>query len=90
MEDTGDFNLGNALGGSFSALLGTATQFGQGAIASAISGNPLYSNDPSAVGFATGGLAAGGGVGKVALAGNSNFIFLLVVGYVIFKVAGRG
>jgi hypothetical protein len=34
-------------------LANTATVFGQGAIASAISGNPFYSQDPAAANIAT-------------------------------------
>lgn len=34
-------------------LIGTATAFGQGAIASQISGSPYYSDDPAAAAYAT-------------------------------------
>lgn len=50
-------------------LIGTATSFGQGALASQISGNPFYSEDPAAAAYATQqGIAAQGSAGAPSLA----------------------
>ena len=83
----GDFlsSIGDAATAGLTDVIGTAATFGQGAVASAISGNPEYSNDPAAVGYAH--QVATQANGRVVTGGNSNLLFLLLVGYVVYKVA---
>ena len=77
--------LTDALTNGASSLIGTATTFGQGAIASSISGNPLYSNDPAAAGYAQAGTAAAtAGVGS---GGSGNLLVIALIGFLIYKLA---
>lgn len=61
-------------------LIGTATTFGQGYVASQISGNPFYSQDPAAVNYAT-------QTGVVTSANSSglSIIVLAVIAYLLLK-----
>jgi hypothetical protein len=61
-------------------LIGTATAFGQGAIASAISGNPYYSQDPAAANYAT----STGVVGS-----SSSLLPLLLLALVVYLVVKK-
>jgi hypothetical protein len=64
-------------------LIGTATVFGQGAIASAISGNPFYSQDPAAANYATtNGFAPAPSAGLGSIGG---LLILAAFAYFIFK-----
>ncbi len=70
----------NSLGTDATSLAGTATYFGQGAIASTISGNPFYSLDPAAANIRTGftatGATANSGVGTLVLLALAYFLFV--------------
>lgn len=61
-------------------LIGTATAFGQGAVASAISGNPFYSQDPAAANYAT-------QTGVVSSSSNSGLgiVIFAVIAYLLLK-----
>jgi hypothetical protein len=67
-----------SLGGNVLDLANTATMFGQGAIASDISGNPIYSQDPAAASYSTGGIRTGVASGSI--------IPMLIIGFIAYKV----
>ena len=68
--------LWGSLGGNIIDLANTATVFGQGAIASDISGNPIYSQDPAAAAYAVGT--------SRAATGAANLVPLLLFAVVLF------
>ena len=61
-------------------LIDTATTFGQGAVASAISGNPFYSQDPAAANYAT-----QTGVVSTSSSNGLGIIVLAVIAYLLLK-----
>lgn len=67
-----------SLGGNLADLANTATVFGQGAIASDISGNPIYSQDPAAASYSVGGVRTG--------VSPSSIIPLLIFGFIVYKL----
>ena len=73
----------DSLGVDFSTLADTATTFGTGAIASQISGNPYYSNDPAAAGYAVNQTRP---IYPGAPAGSTNIVFLVAIGLIIYLV----
>jgi hypothetical protein len=72
----GDFIT--SIGGNVLDLANTATVFGQGAIASNISGNPIYSMDPAAASYSVGGVRTGIASGSI--------LPLLIAGFIIYKL----
>ena len=70
-------SLGSSLAGNVIDLGNVATTFGGGAIASEISGNPVYSQDPSAASYA---------VAKSQVANSSNIILILAVIFIGYKL----
>ena len=76
--------LGDALSNGASTLIGTAATFGSGAIASGISGNPYYSNDPAAAGYAQGQYASS--QTGIASRGTGNILVLGILGLIIYKL----
>lgn len=71
----------DALGTGIVDLIGTATAFGQGAIASQISGNPFYSQDPAAAAYAT-----SYGVSPSAAAGGPSLALLIMLGGIAYLI----
>lgn len=75
--DTALMALGSSLAGNIIDLGNVATTFGGAAIASEISGNPMYSRDPSAVSYAT---------AQHQAAKSTNIVMLLIIIFVMFKL----
>jgi hypothetical protein len=63
-------------------LANTATVFGQGAIASAISGNPFYTQDPAAANIAT---AQGIAPSVASPSGSLGIILLIAAAYFFLR-----
>lgn len=70
-------NITDALSAGAIDLIGTATAFGQGALASQLSGNPFYSQDPAAAAYAT----ATGQTANASVAGPSMAMLILLGGF---------
>jgi hypothetical protein len=68
----------SSLGGDVIDLANTATKFGQGAVASDISGNPIFSQDPAAASYSIGGVPTGVSARSI--------LPLLIVGFIAYKL----
>jgi hypothetical protein len=73
-------DLTDSLTSDLSSLANVATTFGGGAIASSISGNPFYSQDPAAIGYATSTSSV-----KAAATDSSGIILLCIAAYFLLK-----
>ncbi len=67
-----------SVGGNIIDLANTAATFGQGAIASDISGNPIYSQDPAAASYSVGGVRTGIATGSI--------LPMLIVAFIAYRM----